>query len=116
VIVKRTRNFADVIRAKLAGDTGLREQVREESLDADIAQKVYDLRTAAGLTQRGLAERIHTQQSVISRIEAADYDGHFLTLLKRIADALGKELTVEFRDVPSRVKAVKRKARRNRAG
>jgi ribosome-binding protein aMBF1 (putative translation factor) len=93
---KRTRNFGDVIRAKLAADPELAKAVEEESFNADIAQQVYDLRTEAKLTQKQLADLINTQQSVISRIEDADYDGHSLMMLKRIAAALKRRLKVEF--------------------
>ena len=93
---KRTKNFADVIRSKLRSDSELANRVRRESFNADIAQKVYDLRTRAGLSQSELADRVGTRQSVISRIEDADYDGHSLKLLKRIADVLGLELRIEF--------------------
>jgi transcriptional regulator with XRE-family HTH domain len=92
----RTRNIADVIKAKLAADHELATSVAEEYVNAQIAQQVYELRTAAKLTQKDLAERIGTQQSVISRIEDADYEGHSLGLLKRIAEALGKKLRIEF--------------------
>src|SRR2546421_389427 len=85
---KRTRNFGDVIRKKLAANPALARAVEEESFNANIAQQVYDLRTGAKLTQKQLAELVGTQQSVISRIEDADYQGHSLTMLKRIALAL----------------------------
>ncbi len=98
----RTKNFAAVIRAKLAADPDLAEAVEAESFNADIAMKVHKARTHAGLTQKRLAERIGTQQSVISRIEDADYDGHSLSMLKRIADALGTMLRVEFDARPGR--------------
>ena len=93
------KDFAEVIRRKLASDPVLAEAVEIESLNAEIAMKVYECRKKARLTQKQLAERIGTQQSVISRIEDADYDGHSLGLLNRIARALGKSLRVEF-DVP----------------
>ncbi len=93
---RTTRDFAEVIGAKLAGNPKLAEAVENEAFSADIAQKVYDLRKEAGLTQQQLASLIQTTQSVISRIEDADYDGHALALLKRIAFALGKKLRVEF--------------------
>lgn len=93
---KTTRNFADVIRAKLAANSKLAAAVQEESFNANIAQQVYDLRTEAGLTQKQLADLIGTRQSVISRIEDADYSGHSLALLKKIAGALKRRLNVEF--------------------
>ncbi len=94
--MKRTKDFADLIRAKLAADPELARAVEVESFNSDIAMKVYDLREGAGLTQAQLAKLVGTTQSVISRIEDADYGGHSLKLLRRIADALGKNLRVEF--------------------
>lgn len=88
----KTRNFAEVIRAKLAANPDLAALVETESFNADVAAKVYQLRTNARLTQKQLADRVGTQQSVISRIEDADYDGHSLSLLKRIATAFGKKV------------------------
>jgi predicted transcriptional regulator len=46
------------------------------------------------LTQAQLAELIGTTQSVISRLEDADYDGHSPTMLSRIVSALNQKLTV----------------------
>jgi len=69
-----------------------------ERLNAKIAREIYDLRTAAGLTQRQLARLVKTTASVICRLEDADYEGHSLTMLQRIATAL--EQTVEVRFVP----------------
>jgi len=92
----RTRDFGNVIRNKLAANPQLAEAVQEQSFNADIAQQIYDLRRQAGLTQTQLAKLADTQQSVISRIEDSDYDGHSLTTLKRIAKALKRRLRVEF--------------------
>lgn len=92
----KTRNFEDAIRAKLAEDIDLSIAVEKEAFHANIAMQVYEARIAAGLTQKELAMRAGTVQSVISRIEDADYDGHSLTLLKRIALALGAKLDVRL--------------------
>jgi DNA-binding XRE family transcriptional regulator len=94
----RTKNFADVIRSEMAADPALAKAIENESLNADIAMKVYELRVKAGLTQKGLADLVGTRQSVISRIEDADYGGHSLRLLTKIANALNKNLCVEFAD------------------
>jgi len=93
-----TKNFAEYIQTQIDADPALAIAVAEEAINAHIAQQVYDLRMAAKLTQKELAERIGTQQSVISRIEDADYEGHSLGMLKRIAEALGKKLRIEFYD------------------
>src|SRR5258708_4639047 len=93
---KRTRNFVDVIRAKMAADPDLAEAVEEAAFNADVAMKVYEARIAAGLSQKKLAELVGTKQSMISRIEDAEYDGRSLNLLRRIGKALGKELQIEF--------------------
>ena len=66
------------------------------SLRFDLAQLVYDLRTSAGLTQRQLADRMGTTQSVISRLEQA---GRLptLDLLARAATATGSDLRLLVR-------------------
>jgi len=78
------------------------EEYEQEALHAEIARKVYDLRTKAGLSQRELARRVGTSASAICRLEDADYEGHSLFMLKRIAEALDKR--VEIRFVPIRRK------------
>jgi transcriptional regulator with XRE-family HTH domain len=70
--------------------------LRQARLNADVAQKVYDLRTEAGLTQRELAEKVGTTASVICRLEDAAYEGHSLSLLQRIAAAVGRQVEVRF--------------------
>jgi transcriptional regulator with XRE-family HTH domain len=64
--------------------------------DANIAQEVYNLRAEAGLSQRELAALINTTASVICRLEDADYEGHSMSMLRRIAAALGKRVVVRF--------------------
>jgi DNA-binding XRE family transcriptional regulator len=69
----------------------------EEAREADkIARQIYELRARAGLTQRELAKRVNTTASVISRLEDADYEGHSLTMLRRIAAALESRVEVTF--------------------
>jgi ribosome-binding protein aMBF1 (putative translation factor) len=72
------------------------EEYEQEVLNAEIARKVYDLRTKAGLSQRELARRVGTSASAICRLEDADYEGHSLFMLKRIAEALDKRVEIRF--------------------
>ena len=74
-----------------------------EEANAEIARKIYDLRTQAGLSQRALAKLVGTTASVICRLEDSDYEGHSLAMLRRIAGALNKR--VEIRFVPARKRA-----------
>jgi len=68
----------------------------QEVLNADLARKIFRLRTKAGLSQRELAERVGTSASAICRLEDAEYDGHSLSVLRRIAQALDKRVDVRF--------------------
>lgn len=94
--MRRTKNLAEVIRRKLAADPELAEAVARERMHANVAGVIADLREAAGLTQQELATRAGTHQSVIARLEDADYDSHSLKMLQRIAEALGKQIEVRF--------------------
>ncbi len=57
---------------------------------------VYEVRAQAGLTQERLARLVGTTASVISRLEDAQYQGHSLTMLKRIAAAVNKRVEIRF--------------------
>ena len=63
---------------------------------AKISCLIYDVRQQAGLTQQGLAELVGTTQSAISRLEDADYGGHSLSMLQRIAIALNQKVEIRF--------------------
>ena len=78
------------------GRSPLAAAVEQESLNAHIAEKIYLARREAKLTQKQLAEKVGTHQSVIARLESADYTGHSLDMLKRIAEAVGKRVRVDF--------------------
>jgi len=73
--------------------------------DLALGQLIYDLRTAAGLSQRELAERMGTTQSVISRMEEGGGARNRIDTLARVALALGRHLVVSFPDkVPAKLK------------
>ena len=74
----------------------------QEVLNADIARKIFEMRTKAGLSQRELAGRVGTSASAICRLEDGDYEGHSLSLLKRIAAALDKRVEIRFVGVKRR--------------
>ena len=75
-------------------------ELEQAFADDAVARKIYNLRIKAGLTQKQLAKMVGTTDSVISRLEDADYEGHSMAMLTRIAAALDKR--VEIRFVPIR--------------
>lgn len=64
------------------------------STSTQASRLIRTLREQAGLTQRQLAELIGTTQSVISRLESDDYEGHSLSMLVRIGAALDRRIAV----------------------
>jgi DNA-binding XRE family transcriptional regulator len=70
--------------------------LEEERANAEIARRIYELRTKAELTQKQLARIVGTSTSVICRLEDADYEGHSLSMLRRIASALNKDVEIRF--------------------
>ncbi len=94
---KPTADALEIIHRRLyAGRPQRLAEFQEALINDEIARKIRDLRMSAGLTQRKLAERIGTTASVICRLEDADYTGHSLGMLSRIAGALGKRVTIDF--------------------
>ena len=92
----RTSDGLKILNRITGGDPDLREQIAEAKINFRVAQLIHGARTAAGMTQRQLADLIGTKQSVIARLEDADYEGHSLTMLSRIAEALHQRLEVRF--------------------
>jgi transcriptional regulator with XRE-family HTH domain len=91
---------------RYVGDDPERAAAYERALaDAHVARQVYQLRAEAGLSQRELAARVGTTASVICRLEDADYDGHSLAMLRRVAAAVGKQVEVRFVPVTTRGEA-----------
>jgi ribosome-binding protein aMBF1 (putative translation factor) len=61
-----------------------------------IASAILKARIRAGLTQQQLAERLHTDQGNIARLERNRTQATVRTL-KRVAEATGHELVINFR-------------------
>ncbi|MFQ5463788.1 MAG: helix-turn-helix domain-containing protein [Phycisphaerae bacterium] len=106
---EKTTSAVEILHRRYIKDDAERKaSVQEERVNAEVAQLIYDLRKGAGLTQKELAELIDTTQSVVSRLEDADYDGHSLSMLHRVAEALKQKLTVEMTAMDPDVAASRR--------
>jgi ribosome-binding protein aMBF1 (putative translation factor) len=67
----------------------------------DLAMLVREMRDDADLTQAELAKRVGTTQSVIARLEDAEYTGHSLSMLERIARVCGVALKLHAEKKPN---------------
>jgi predicted transcriptional regulator len=94
--MKKTNDALKIINKMMKADPELQEMVRESSLNAQVSQIIYDARKQAGLTQQQLADLVGTTQSVIARLEDADYEGHSLSMLARIAAALNQKIEIKM--------------------
>ncbi len=98
----KTRKIADGVeildRRYIRNDSEMKKMVDEEFEKLQIGQQIYDLRKEANLTQDELADMVGTTGSVISRLESAEYDGHSLKMLERIAVSLGKKVVISIVD------------------
>jgi DNA-binding XRE family transcriptional regulator len=84
----------------VAGDPSREGDYEVAVANAEVARKIFELRTKAGLTQKELADRVGTSKSAICRLEDADYEGHSVRMLRRIAEALDRR--VEIRLLPAK--------------
>jgi len=84
-------------------DAYLEDQLKDEDFAVrfkkageawDVALQLAALRKEAGLSQKELAQRVGTSQQQISRLESPSYEGHSLSMLRRVTEALGATLHV----------------------
>lgn len=99
-IMKKKRTTSDALEI-LHGRYYRKRPERQAALektraDMEFGRMLCDLRTKAKLSQRELATLVGTTASAICRLEDADYDGHSLAMLRRIATALNKRLELRF--------------------
>lgn len=102
---KPTTEAVEILhRLYFENDPEMMEMLEAERIKGKIAQRVYDLREEAGLTQKQLAKKVGTTAKVIDALEMTDYEDHEIgdavLMLQRIAKALGKRIDVDFRVVP----------------
>lgn len=95
--MSKTNDAVKIINNRyIKNDPAIQDLLREASLNAKVAQLIYTARKQAGLTQQQLADLIQTKQSVIARLEDADYEGHSLSMLQRIGEALGQRIEIKM--------------------
>ncbi len=115
-MTKKRRPTTDAVaimdRRYFDGRPEMLAALEDAQANDEVAREIYALRTKAGLTQRQLAKLVGTTASVICMLEDADYRGHSLSMLRRIAAALDRRLEIRF--VPVRRKSSEAPGRASR--
>src|ERR1700737_639392 len=94
---KPTKDAVEILhRRYYEGKPDRLAELEEVRANDAIARKIHELRTKAGLTQRQLAKLVGTTASVICLLEDADYEGHSMAMLNRIAAALNRRVEIRF--------------------
>ena len=96
----RNARHAQIVRERMRRSARYRRAYERSLHQIDIALLVREMREAAGLSQQALAERVGTTQSAIARLEDAEYAGHSLKMLERIAAACGVNLKIRAEKKP----------------
>ncbi len=91
---KENKDAIQILHKRYITDEKRKASLEKERVNAEVARMIYELRVDAGLSQQELADLIETTQSVISRLEDDDYEGHSLSMLNKISKALNKRLTI----------------------
>lgn len=113
-MMKKT-NFDAYLEVQMK-EPAFAERFRQAGAAWDVAVQLAALRKKAGLSQKELARQLKTTQQQISRLESSGYEGHSLSMLRRVARALRAEVRVTFEPVSSQPRpATKRSHARSSA-
>ena len=86
-------NFDQYLKKQLNGPAFARRFERAGQA-WDVALQIAALRQRAGLSQKELAKRVKTSQQQICRLESPGYEGHSLSMLRRVARELSARVRV----------------------
>lgn len=92
----KTMDEMEIINSTLEDNAQLQKICERETLNAHVAQVIYDIRSSAGLSQKELAALIGTTCSVISQLEDGNYEGNYLSMLNCIARSLNFEVKIDI--------------------
>ncbi len=95
-MAKKLLDLHAILKEELK-DKEFRKYYEEEGKELAIGYKIAQLRHKLGLTQKQLAKKTHTTQTVIARLENGNYLGYSLKTLEKIAMATGSSLEINFR-------------------
>lgn len=85
-----------VLKQELLKDSEFKKLYENSQPEFEIAKAIIRARIENKITQKELAKRMNTTQSVISRLEQGERSPS-IALLKRVAAALNTTLQVQFK-------------------
>ena len=94
-LLNTEKNFDRYLEAQLE-DPEFAERFQKAGEAWDVAIQLAALRNEAGMSQAELAKKVGTTQQQISRMESPSYEGHSLSMLRRVADVLGAKVYVKI--------------------
>ena len=100
--MKGKTNF-DLYLEEQLKDPNFAERFKKAGRAWDVALRLASLRKASGLSQKELAKQVGTSQQQISRLESPSYEGHSLSMLRRVAEVLGATVHVEIQTAKNRM-------------
>ncbi len=93
--MKRKTNF-DIYLEEQMKDPNFARRYQKAGEAWEVALQLAVLRKKAGLSQKELAQRVGTSQQQISRLESTSYEGHSLSMLRRVAEVLGATVHIDI--------------------
>ena len=89
----KATNFDRYLKEQLT-DPAFARRFKQAGQAWEVALQIAALRQRAGLSQKELAHRVKTSQQQICRLESPDYEGHSLSMLRRVARELSARVRV----------------------
>lgn len=96
----RSYDFKELLGRKMR-DPKFRREWESTNEEFELARTIIRLRIKAGMTQKDLAERAHTSQPSIARLESGSYHNLSLSFLRRVGGALHVKPRVNFEKLQS---------------
>jgi transcriptional regulator with XRE-family HTH domain len=111
-MMKQKTNFDQYLEEQLQ-DSDFAARFKKAGEAWEIAMQLAALRKKSGLSQKELARRLGTSQQQISRLESPLYEGHSLSMLRRVAVVLGARVHIELQSgrKPKSVHVAEKQAR-----
>ena len=91
----RSYDFKELLGRKMK-DPKFRKEWESNNEEFELARTIIRLRIKSGMTQKDLAERAHTSQPSIARLESGSYHNLSLSFLRRVGGALHVKPRVKF--------------------